>query len=57
MLCWNSLKVCEKEKSVLTKTKKTFEEGIVIWKKLFWLSNQGNLFIHLFILSEEVESQ
>lgn len=57
MLCWNSLKVCEKEKSILTKTKKTFEEGIVIWKKLFWLSNQGNLFIHLFILSEEVESQ
>lgn len=55
MLCWNSLKVCEKEKSILTKTKKTFEEGIR--KKLFWLSNQGNLFIHLFILSEEVESQ
>lgn len=35
----------------------TFEDGIVVWKKFFWLSNQVNLFMPLFILNEEVGDQ
>lgn len=53
----NSLKVFEKEKRILIKTKMTFEDGIVVWKKFFWLSNQVNLFMPLFILNEEVGDQ